>query len=396
MNYRDSIVYFFGIIVFTGLLMSCENKTRKASVIPPPFESESREVFHNASLKILNNYIDRDIDVDINYFKRANIYLDEENFEKALTDINRAIEERDNVGKYYLLRGKIFRELNNIERSLEDVQRAEALRETGSDLYILLADLLQEKRRFREAERYLNRYMQMAPFDGAAFYVKGRLLVNRGDSLASLEQYKKAIDYNPRMYRAYQQCIGLYISLKKYPEALAMNNRAISRFSDEPVLYIQRGDLYKDISKVDSAIVAYQGATEVKPDFLEAFEKIGDLSLKSFRYGSALAAYEKIYALQKDYPDILPLLGYCYEKLGNQYRAKELYTQQLEIEPDNQRARYGMWRIRQVETMQYAEESEDAQPQRILESANIKIETIQPRRPINISSDPKLKQIEQN
>lgn len=396
MNYRDTILYFFGLIVLAGLFMSCESNTRKASTIPPPFVAGKKDALLTASLKVLSDYIDRDIDVDVNYFKRANIFLEEEDYNSALSDINKAIEERDNVGKYYLLRGKIFRELNNIERSLEDVQRAEALRETGSDLYILLADLLQEKKRFKEAERYLNRYMQIAPYDGAAFYVRGRLLVNRGDSLAGLDQLNKAIDYNPRMYRAYQQCIGLYISLHQYPAALEMNNRAIGRFAQEPVLYMQRGDIYRDILKVDSAIIAYQAAAKVRPDYLEAYEKIGDLSLRNFRYGSALAAYEKIYELKKDYPDILPLLGYCYEKSGNMFKAKELYTQQLETDPENQRARNGMWRIRQIETASLIEEPEEGEPQRILDSARIKIETIQPRRPVNINSDPALKIIEQN
>lgn len=394
MKFRVHIIYFFMAIAGTSILMSCESNTRKATVIPPPFESGSKEAWLDASVKTLSSYIDRNIDVDINYFKRAGIYFSEENYNQALADINEAIDARDNVGKYYLLRGKVFRELNNISRSMEDVQRAEALRESGPDLYILLADLLQENKKFRDAERYLNRYMQVVPYDGAAFYVKGRLLTNKGDSLAGLEQFQKAIGYNPRMYRAYQQCIGLYTRLKNYPDALAMNDKAIARFPKEPELYMQRGDIYRDIHKIDSAITAYQGASLIKPDFLDAYERIGDLSLKSFKYGTAMSAYEKIYVLKKDYPEILPLLGYCYEKSGNLRKAKELYGQELEGNPENQRARSGMWRIRQIETMDYPVVTEQTEPDRILDTSRIKIEAIQPRRPVNIGGDPKIKPIQ--
>lgn len=355
---------------------------RKETVIPPPLKMDDKAQWHEAAIAKLSDYIDRNIDVDLNYFKRASIYFANDNYEKALVDINEAIREKDNVGKYYLLRGKINRELNEIANSLADVQRAETLRESGPDLYILLADLLQENKKFKEAERYLNRYMQIVPYDGTAYYVKGKLLVNKGDTLSGLEEFKKSIEYNPRMQRAYEQYIALNTKLRNYPEALVMSDRAIDRFPTEASLQLQKGAIYEDLAKVDSAVVWYESAAKLSPNDITVLEKIAAISVKTMKYLNALAAYEKIQAINSNYPDIVPLIGYCYEKSGNLNKAKELYTQILEKDPENLKSRHGMWRIRQIETSPATITDNGEESEYASDTTRIRLEGIQPLKPI--------------
>ena len=97
----------------------------------------------------------------------------------------------------------------------------------------MLADILQAKGRFRDAGRYLNQAMQMAPYDGSAYYVKGVLEARQGDSLASLQSLDYAMNVNPRLLRAYLQSTIINRKLHNYDRAIIINDKAIKRFPEK-------------------------------------------------------------------------------------------------------------------------------------------------------------------
>lgn len=198
------IFYSLIILATTCILQSCQSDARNNTRIPPVIKNTKAKLEKDALLS-LTELINRNIDQNSNYFKRARIYFDKEQFKQALADINEAIEEQENVGEYFLLRGKINREIGEMDLALEDAERAEALQQNSPELYVLLADILQVKGKFREAGKYLNQAMQMAPYDGSAYYVKGMLEARQGDSLSSLTSLSYAMNVNPRLLRAYLQ-----------------------------------------------------------------------------------------------------------------------------------------------------------------------------------------------
>jgi tetratricopeptide (TPR) repeat protein len=240
MKKRRLLFGFILLLAFMsgGILQSCQSDARNATRIPPTVKKPKKQ-WQDDALLSLSDLINSNTDTDLNYFKRARIYFDREQYRQALSDINEAITEKDNVGEYFLLRGKISRELGEIDNALEDAERAEALQQTSPDLYILMADIFQVQNKFREANRYLVQAMKMAPYDGSAYYVKGMLLARQGDSLASLASLNNAIVMNPRLIRAYQQSTTIYRKLLKFDQALTYNNKAITRFPNNAELYFE-------------------------------------------------------------------------------------------------------------------------------------------------------------
>ncbi|MBE9462421.1 tetratricopeptide repeat protein [Dyadobacter subterraneus] len=388
---RFLLVFLLLLTVLSGsILQSCQSDARNATRIPPTVK-KSKKQWQDDALLSLSDLINRNTDVDLNYFKRARIYFDREEYSLALADINEAIDEKDNVGEYFLLRGKVNRELGEIDNALEDAERAEALQQTSPDLYILLADIFQVKNRFRDANRYLVQAMKMAPYDGSAYYVKGMLLARQGDSLASLANLNSAINMNPRLIRAYQQSTVIYLKLLNYGQALAFNNRAIKRFPNNAELYFERGDIYKNLSVIDTALANYRKATSINPKYADAFFQIGALEIGQRGYYSALLAFQSLLILRPDHPQINYLVGYCYERLRNDVKAKEYFTYENEKNPADQMAINGLWRIRQRENGRlfpeyYSDEGID-QDYKTLDSSRVKIDLIKPRGTINMRID---------
>ncbi|TDE17534.1 tetratricopeptide repeat protein [Dyadobacter psychrotolerans] len=369
-------------------LESCQSDARNSTRIPPVIK-KSKAQWEKDALLSLSDLISRSIDLDVNYFKRARIYFDQEQYRPALEDINEAIDEQENVGEYFLLRGKVYRELGELDKGLEDAERAEALQQGSPELYVLLADLLQAKGRFREASRYLSHAMKLAPYDASAYYVKGMLEARQGDSLASLSSLNYAMVNNPRMLRAYIQSTIINRRLNNFGQAIVINNRAIQRFKNIPELYYERGEIYNVLAKPDTAVIYYQMAFKVNPNYTEAIIKLANIELYRGHYYQALVAFQQLQKTSPQYPGINNLLGFCYEKLGDYTKAREYYTVALTMNPDDRPAHNGMWRMRRNEMAgsQFPSEEGNGDEYRSLDSARVKINMIQPRKTINMQVD---------
>ena len=374
-----------------SVLQSCQSDARNATRIPPVVK-KSRAQWQNDALLSLTDLINRGVDSDINYFKRARIYFEREQYNEALDDINESIYEQDNVSDYFLLRGKINRELGKIDNALEDAQRAEALQQSSPELYVLLADILQAKNRFGESVGYLNQALKMAPYDGPAYYVKGMLQAKQGDSLASLSSLEYAINVNPRMLRAYQQSILILRKLKNIDKALEVNQKAIDRFPNDPNLHFERGEIFVAMARPDTALFSFQKAVALSPDYEDALFQIANIGIQLKAYSKAIPALIKLVKKKPQSKEINNMLGFCYEKSYDYENAKTYYSTALALAPGDQDARYGLYRIRLRENEEnayqsyYPEENPSA-GYKLLDTARVKINILQPRGTTNIRID---------
>lgn len=373
--------------VIATVFQSCQSDARNNTRIPPVVK-KNRAQWEKDALLSLSELIYRGVDLDANYFKRARIYYDQEQYKLALEDISAAIDEQENIGEYFLLRGKINRELGDLDQGLEDAERAEVLQQGSPELYVLLADLLQAKDRFREAGRYLNHAMKLAPYDASAYYVQGMLQAKQGDSLASLTSMDYAMNNNPRMLRAYLQSIIINRKLQNLGQALVVNNKAIKRFPLIAELYFERGEIYNVLSKPDTAMIYYQKAISVNPKYSDALAQMADVGIKNKYYGKAIVALTQLLKLNPEYPQIHNLLGFCYEKSGDYPKAREFYGITLASDPDDRAAHNGIWRMKRNESGEsyYSNDSNEDQ-YRYVDTSRVKINLIQPRRIINIPVD---------
>ncbi|KAA6436863.1 tetratricopeptide repeat protein [Dyadobacter flavalbus] len=383
--------YIYPLLITLPVLISgCQSDARNATRIPPVIK-KSKAQWQNDAILSLTDLINRNIDVDLNYYKRARIYFEREQYTLALADINESIYEKNNASDYFLLRGKINRELGKIDPALEDAQRAEALQQNSPDLYILLADILQVKNNFREAAGYLNQAMKMAPYDGSAYYVKGMLQARQGDSLASISSFNYAISVNPRLLRAYEQCSFILRKLNNLDQALVVNRKAIQRFPKTAELYFERGEIFATKLRPDTALINYKKAVALKPDYEEALYKVATTGIELREYNQALPALTRLYRMNPKSKEINNMIGFCHEKTGDYERAKVYYTDALALSPGDQDARYGLYRIRQREGAglysAYDTDNENGSGYKLLDTSRVKINKIQPRGTTNIRID---------
>jgi Flp pilus assembly protein TadD len=90
---------------------------------------------------------------------------------------------------------------------------------------------------------------------------------------------------------------------------------------------------------VDEAIVKFQKALEIKPNFLEACYNLGNSLLQKGRMDEAIAYYQKALKIKPDCAQACSNLGYCLFQKGSVDEAIAYYQKALEIKPDYAEAR---------------------------------------------------------
>jgi tetratricopeptide (TPR) repeat protein len=395
LNRFSTFCTLFGLTLLLFVEWSCQSDARTTTRIPPVPSKALKSEWQSDALQALTNLIRRRVDLDDSYYKRARIYFDQEKYSLAEADINQAISIQENVGEYYLLRGKINRELNKLDLALQDAQRADGLQQDSPALYILLADILQQKKQFNEASRYLSTALQIAPYEGNAYYVKGMLQASMADTTGSITSLRHSLALNPRMLRPYKQLTVLYTRTGDIQNALLYNGLALKRYPDDPELHLERGDIYQRVAKYDSAILSYQKTIQLDPTLSEVHIQLADIYMKWKNYAAALKSYENLAKYRSNYPHINYLIGFCYEKIGNDEKANEYYSKELQLNPNDQLATNGLWRLQSQKVNQYIPTEvitpnkipRPIQPPRIFDTTRIKVNTIQPRNTLRIGSD---------
>lgn len=87
--------------------------------------------------------------------------------------------------------------------------------------------------------------------------------------------------------------------------------------------------------KTAEAIAAFRRAIEAKPDYIQAYYKLGNLLHQSGDGNGAIEAYKKALALKPDFPEVLNNLGVVFKQQGALREAAKYYHRALSIRPND-------------------------------------------------------------
>lgn len=124
---------------------------------------------------------------------------------------------------------------------------------------------------------------------GNAAFLRGRELVNAKNYTGAMVELKEALRLDPRHALAFYYVGVAQYYLKEYVVANAAFERALQLnvpIIEHHTVYVWIGECLKALGQHDKALSAYREAIRMKPDYAEAFNRIG-----------------LVYHLQKDFPN---------------------------------------------------------------------------------------------
>jgi tetratricopeptide (TPR) repeat protein len=127
----------------------------------------------------------------------------------------------------------------------------------------------------------------------------------------------------------------VYIYKSDYDRAIVDYDQAIQLKPDYAEAYNNRGVAYYDKGDLDRAIADYDQAIQLKPDLAEAYTGRGAAYTNKGDYDRAIADCDKAIQLKPDYADAYNNRGNAYSYKGDYDRAIADYDQAIQLQPDS-------------------------------------------------------------
>lgn len=344
-NTLKGFSFLLGIGLLIGL-WGCSSDARQQTRIPPsPSDDEVKRA--KIGVEYLDNIIRRNPRSAANFHKRGELYMVLRNFPAALEDVNEALDISPSNGLYLLTKARILRQLKRYDESLAAARRAEVLQQDTPELYILLGDLTQQKKQYRQAKLYLAKALQMAPYEGEAYFYNGMLDASQGDTLSAIALMQKALELKPRFAPAYIELTSIHTRLRDYEQARYINNQGLKYFPKESALHYTRGLSYSTQKRLDSALICFRKAILFDSTNYVADFQAGAIYLKWNSLPQAVKSFQKVIRYNPKYPQVNFMLGTAYDRMGNLEGAVEQYGLAAEIDPGDWRSKGRLYRAQQ-------------------------------------------------
>jgi predicted O-linked N-acetylglucosamine transferase (SPINDLY family) len=124
--------------------------------------------------------------------------------------------------------------------------------------------------------------------------------------------------------------VALY-ELKRYQEAIADYDKALTLKPDYAEAYSNKGATLNELKRYEEAIAHYDKALSLKPDYAEAHSNKGATLNELKRYDEAIAHYDKAISLKPDYHKAWSNKGTTLDCLKRHSESVKCYQKAIEL-----------------------------------------------------------------
>lgn len=265
---------------------------------------------------------------------RADIYVKIENYEAALESYAGAVKLAPQDPDVYIGRAQIYFDLEQYDKAETDYKQALKIDESMEVAWAGLGRNYVNQEKYGEAEQTLNKLILLAPGYTAGYKFRAQLNY-------ALERYNAAIDDAFRAFELDETDKGnrfLFIMYanKNLTLAVAKINARITAQPENGVWYFLRAQLNESRSMYSAAIIDYNKVMELsdlshKPDLMSYRAKC---YTNSGMYDKAISDYNEIITADSSGAYMFACRADNYRLKGDYQRAILDFTKAIEVDPE--------------------------------------------------------------
>lgn len=187
-----------------------------------------------------------------------------DDFEEALSYLNKAIELDSTNADAYFFRGLVWKAQSDYKKAIDDYSKTIELDPSNVDAYIDRAYVWNELKEYSKAIDDCSKAIELAPDFAPAYN-------NRGDTWNHLNEYSKAItdcdksiELEPSSCYTYDTRGTAWKGLKEYERAIADYSVAIQLDPTLSIPYLNRAEVYDALGQPDLAEADRKKAAELE------------------------------------------------------------------------------------------------------------------------------------
>lgn len=377
----------FKMITFFMVLEDAENLK---SIIIPEGEKVYQELVAG-SMDVLKQIIQinqDNVSVATCYILRSYYYLGQNDYKKAMEEIQSAIKAHPHYSGAYQVLAKIYQAMGK-----KDKAKIASLRESAEENY--------KKKKYKDAVSKFKDLVKLEPRDaavhsglGMAYYKTGNkidakkefykaisldpsfaepytkvayLLDKEGNTDQAIEYLRKSIKINPNDFEARVKVISLLNNNKKFQDVLVEFREAAGLrplLANSPAILFLVANAFNHFNDYDGVISVNDKILKLsflQPELIEKNKKdkvfLGVIYFKSAtaygkkkEYRKAIEALKRAINLRPDWIDPWIFLGITYQHLEDNEKAVEAYKKAVVLSPNGKHADFLRKLIKRIES----------------------------------------------
>lgn len=276
---------------------------------------------------------------------RAQFYIGDQSFDKALTDIRKAISLNDRAPAFYLTLSDIYLLTGQPQLCDEALNKALVLGPQDNAVLNKLAKFSLVMKDYPKTYEYVERALAVRKINPTAYFTRSNALLEQGDTLRAVGDLLLAVDQDQGYFEAYVLLGELY-AMKNDPMAPAYYNNALNvRPSSKETRY-KLGMFYQENGQFEKAVQQYTLIMELDSTFRNAPYNIGYIYLVYINdFPKAIGFFTRAIEADPEYYEAWYNRGYANELTGKTEDAYRDYRQTLRLEVNYLKAIDGLNRL---------------------------------------------------
>jgi tetratricopeptide (TPR) repeat protein len=295
-----------------------------------------RALLENGRSEEAFSYLDEAINLQpsaIAYVWRGSAWLAKKDFDKAITDLNKAVALGPRYAFAYSSRGYAWYAKKEYDKAFADYNKAIELDPSHAAAYQNRGYAWHTKREYDKAIADYDKAIELDPKFVMAYSGRGNVWYDEKSFDKAIADYDKAIELDPRLATTYHNRGNAWYGKKAFDKAIADCDKAIEIDPEFAPAYSNRASAWFEKKAYDKAIADCDKAIEIDPKHVVAFQRRGNALHAKMEYDKAIADFGK--AVEID-----PKNATTYFYGGNAWLAKNEsdkaiaeFTKAIEIDP---------------------------------------------------------------
>ncbi len=199
--------------------------------------------------------------------------------------------------------------------------------------------------------------------EGEQLMIRGADAGAKGDVASQVGIYEQLTDKFPQDERALVLLANAHFGAQRYPEAIALYERAAKINPGFSQIYNQLGYSYRFLGEMKKAEEAFRKYTEVLPDDPNPWDSYAELLLKLGRFDESIAQYRKALSVRSDFVNSRYGIATCLDLEGKGGEARKELDQAIAQAADDGQRRAALF----AKTVSYVYEGNFAAAQKEME-----------------------------
>jgi len=325
---------------FTMLLVGCTSDSEPTD--------QSANTSANSNLVKLNQAIDQNPEKPDLYYARADWYYQQEGYDEAIRDLEKALAYDSTNVKYLHLLADTYLDYYKSKKALETLEQAVEYHPEQIPSLLKLSEFQLILQQYEDSMRTLDRILQIDPQESEAYFMFGMNFREMGDTARAISSFQSAVDNDPELIDAWIELGQLHAGLGN--EIAGQYFDSAIRIEPENVTVKHAKAYYlQDKGDLEGSLALFRDIIRQDPQYEDAYYNSGLLYLD---LDSVLQAHEQFDLTLQVNP--VHIRAYYYrgvasEMMGNLPAARDDYQQALRMAPDYARAQEGLDRLQEIQ-----------------------------------------------